>query len=179
MPMAKQARKIRTEKLGLVHSVLFSQVIFREIGHLTTIPIFLSNQCKKSTNYKTRMDPRDLQNLIILYCDYIIQHAHKKQKKTYPSQSSCNPLDTIIVSHVYKTTRPLPKFRAAKPTQQVAIREQIELHPSQRDFLLPNITFILIIYSGPVAKTVRIKNHGQASPTSQLESIRFRYLRLK
>ena len=66
------------------------------------------------------MDPRDLQNLVILYCDYIIQHAHKKTKKKYPSQSSCNPLDAIIVSHVHKTMRPLPKFRAAKPTQQVA-----------------------------------------------------------
>ena len=27
---------------------------------------------------------------------------------------------SIIVSHVHKTTRPLPKFRAAKPTQQIA-----------------------------------------------------------
>ena len=134
MPMAKQARQIRTEKLGLVQLFPFSGVIFREIGHLATIPIFWSNQCKKRTNYKTRMVPRDFQNLIILYCDYIIQHAHKKTKKTYPSQSSCNPLDAIIVCHAYKTTRPLPIFRAAKPTQQVAIREQIELHPSQRDF---------------------------------------------
>ena len=62
MPMAKQARQIRTEKPGLVHPLNFSGVISREIGHLTTIPIFLSNQCKKSTNYKTRMDPQDLQN---------------------------------------------------------------------------------------------------------------------
>ena len=63
-------------------------VIFREIGHLATIPILWSNQCKKTTNYKTRMDPRDLQNLIILYCDYIIQHAHKNTKEniTLPKQ---------------------------------------------------------------------------------------------
>ena len=47
----------------------------------------------------------------------------KKPKKTYPSQSSCNPLDAIIVSHVHKTTPPLPKFRAAKPTEQIATRE--------------------------------------------------------
>ena len=60
--MAKQARQIWTEKLGLVHSLPFSGVIFREIGHLATTPIFLSNQCKKSTICKTRMDPRDLQN---------------------------------------------------------------------------------------------------------------------
>ena len=85
MPMAKQARQIWTENLGLVHPLPFSGVIFRKIGHLATIPIFWSNQCKKSTNYKTRMDPRDLQNLIILYCDYIIQDAHKKIKKNIPA----------------------------------------------------------------------------------------------
>ena len=34
-----------------------------------------------------------------------------------------NPLDAIIVSHVHKTTRPLPKFRAAKPTQQIVTLE--------------------------------------------------------
>ena len=62
MPMAKKARQIWTEKLGLVHPFPFSGVIFREIGHLATIPIFWSNQYKKSANYKTRMDPRDLQN---------------------------------------------------------------------------------------------------------------------
>ena len=63
---------------------------------------------------------------------------HKKnQKKIYPSKSSCNPLDAIIVSNVHKTTRRLPKLRAAKPTQQIAIREHIERHPSQRDFSSP------------------------------------------
>ena len=62
MPMAMQARQIWTEKLGLVQPLPFSGVIFSEIGHLATIYIFWSNLCKKSTNYKTRMDPRDLQN---------------------------------------------------------------------------------------------------------------------
>ena len=33
----------------------------------------------------------------------------KNPKKTYPSQSSCNQLDAIIVTHVHKTTRPLSK----------------------------------------------------------------------
>ena len=73
MPMAKQAPQIWTEKLGVVHPLPFSGVIFREIGHLTTIPIFWSNQCKKSTNYKTLMGSRDLQNYIILYCDCAIR----------------------------------------------------------------------------------------------------------
>ena len=71
---------------------------------------------------------------MILYCDDIIQDAHKTPKKTYPSQDSRNPLDAIIVTPVHKTTLPLPKFRAAKPTQHIATREQIELHPSQTDF---------------------------------------------
>ena len=62
MPMAKQARQIWTEKLGLVHPLPFSGVNFREIGHLATIPIFFVKSVQKSTNYKTRMDPRDLQN---------------------------------------------------------------------------------------------------------------------
>ena len=62
MPMPKQARQIWTEKLGLVHPLPFSGVIFSEIGHLATIPIFLVKSVQKSTNYKTRMDPRDLQN---------------------------------------------------------------------------------------------------------------------
>ena len=39
--------------------------------------------------------------------------------------------------------------------------------------------YILIIHSGLVARTVPIKNDGQDSSTSQLESIRFKYLRLK
>ena len=61
----------------------------------------------------------------------------KTQKKTYPSQDSCNPLEAIIVSPVHKTTRPLPKFPVAKPTRQIATREQIELHPSLRHFSSP------------------------------------------
>ena len=76
---------------------------------------------------------------IKLYCIVILlcrMHTKDKKKGT-PSQSSCNPLDAIIVSHVHKTTRSLPKFRVAKPTQQISIREQIELHPYQRDFSFP------------------------------------------
>ena len=46
MPMAKQARQIWTEKLGLaiVHPLPFSGVVFREIGYVATIPIFWSNK---------------------------------------------------------------------------------------------------------------------------------------
>ena len=148
MPMAKQARQIWTEKLGLVHPLPFSGIIFTEIGHLATIPIFWSNQCKKVQIIKHEWTPEIYKiKLFCFACDYIIQHAHKKPKKKHPSQSSCNPLDAIIVSHVHKTTRPLPKFRAAKPTQQIATREQIELHPSQRDFSSP-ISHIYRLFAG-------------------------------
>ena len=48
-------------------------------------------------------------------------HIKKTKKKhTPPKAAAINPLDAIIVSHVHKITRPVPKFRAAKPTQQIA-----------------------------------------------------------
>ena len=137
MPMAKQARQIWTEKVGLVHPLPFSGVIFREIGPLATIPIFWSNQCKKVQIIKHEWTP-EIYKIKLYSIVIILYKMHtKKTKKTYPSQGSRNPLDAIIVSHLHKTTRPLPKFRAAKPTQQIATREQIELHPSQRDFSSP------------------------------------------
>ena len=96
----------------------------------------------------------------------------KTPQKTYPSQSSCNPLDAIIVSHVHKTKR-----GQTNATECDSRADRTAL--ISKRFLLPNITYILIIHSGPVARTVPIKNHGQDSSTSQLESIRFKYLRLK
>ena len=115
MPMAKQARQIWTEKLGLVHPIPFSGVIFREIGHLATIPIFRSNQCKKVQIIKHECTPEIYK--IKLYCIVIISYRmHKKKtKKKYPSQSSCNPLDAIIVSHVHKTTR---RYQNSEPPNQ-------------------------------------------------------------
>ena len=121
MPMAKQARQIWTEKLELVHPLPFSVVIFWEIGHLATIPIFWSNQCKKVQIIKHEWTP-EIYKIKLHYIVFILYRMHTNNpKKTYPSQSSCNPLDAIIVSHVHKTTRhALPKFLAAKPTQQNA-----------------------------------------------------------
>ena len=52
MPMAKQARQIWTEKLGQVHTLPFNGVIFREIGHVATIPILWSNQKKYKLSNK-------------------------------------------------------------------------------------------------------------------------------
>ena len=68
--MAKQARHIWTEKLGLVHPLPFSGVIFREIGHLAAIPIFWSNQCKKVQIIKHEWTPEIYK--IKLYC--IVEH---------------------------------------------------------------------------------------------------------
>ena len=47
MPMAKQARQIWTEKLGLVHPLSFSGINLREIGHLATIPNLLVKSVQK------------------------------------------------------------------------------------------------------------------------------------
>ena len=141
MPIAKQTRQIWTEKLGLVHPLPFSGITFREIGHLATIPIFWSNQCKKVQIIKHEWTPEIYK--IKLYCIVIILYrTHtKNQKKTYPSQSSCNPLDAIIVSHVHKTTRPLPKFRPAKPTEHADRDSRADrTAPILKRFLLPNIT---------------------------------------
>ena len=124
------------------------------------------------------MDPRDLQNLIILYCDYIIQPAHKKTKKHTPPEAAATRLTLLLFP---MCTKPRARYQNSEPPYQrnrsrFASRSNA---PISKRFLLPNITYILIIYSGPVARTVPIKNHGQDSPTSQLESIRFKYLRLK
>ena len=116
---------------------------------------------------------------IKLYCIVIILYRMhtKNQKKKLPSQSSSNPLDAIIVSHA-QNHAPVTKIprRQTNATERDSRADRTA--PISKRFLLPNITYILIIHSGPV-RTVPIKNHGQDSSTSQLESIRFKYLRLK
>ena len=80
----------------------------------------------------------------------------KTQKITYPSQDSCNPLEAIIVSPVHKTTRPLPKFRAAMQTNATDRDSRADrTAPISKRFLFPNITYIFIIHSGPVTRIVR------------------------
>ena len=80
-------------------------------------------------------------------------------------------------------TKPRARYQNSEPPNQRNNRDSRadRTAPISRRFLLPNITYILIIHSGSVARTVPIKNHdhGQDSSTSQLESIRFKYLRLK
>ena len=81
MPMAKQARQIWTEKLGLVHSLPFSGVIFSG-GNWTfsNDTHFLVKSVQKSTNYKTRMDPEIYK--IKLHCIVIILYRmHTKNPK--------------------------------------------------------------------------------------------------
>ena len=73
--MAKQTRKIWTEKLGLVHPLPFSGVMFSEIRHLATIPIFWSNQGKKSTRF-TKL------NYTVLWLYY--KGCTQKNKKNIP-----------------------------------------------------------------------------------------------
>ena len=125
------------------------------------------------------MDPRDLQNIIILYCDYIMQHAHKKTKKTYPSQAAATRLTLYYCFPCVQNHAPVTKIPTRRTNATGRDSRADRTAPISKRFLLPNITYILIIYSGPVARTVPIKNHGQDSHTSHLESIRFKYLRLK
>ena len=168
MPMAKHVRQIWTEKLGRVHPLPFSGVIFREIGHLTTIPIFWSNQCKKSTNYKTRMNPRDLQNQIILYSDYIIQDAHKNQEKHTPPKAAAIRLTGYYSFPCAQNHAPVTKIPSRQTNATDRDSRADRTAPISKRFLLPNITYILIIHSGSVARTVPIKNHGQDSRQAHL-----------
>ena len=178
MPIAKQARQIWTEKLGLVHPLHFSGVIFREIGHLATIPIFWSNQCKKVQIIKHEWTPEIYK--IKLYCIVIILYRMytKNQKKHTPPKAAASSLTLLLFPMCTK-----PRARYKIPSRQTNATDRDSradrTAPVSKRFLLPNITYILIIHSGSVARTVPIKNHGQDSSTSQLESIRFKYLRLK
>ena len=96
MPMAKQARQIWTEKLGLVHPLPFTGVISREIGHLATIPIFGQISAKKVQIIKYEWTPEIYK--IKLYCIVIILYRmHTKGQKKYPTRSSYNPLDAITI----------------------------------------------------------------------------------
>ena len=116
MPMAKQARQIWTEKLGLVPPLPFSWVIFREIRHLATIPIFWSNQCKKSTNYKTRMDPRDLQklNYTVLWL-YYTGCTQKNQKKHNHPKAAAIRLTLLLFP---MCTKPRVRYQNSEPPNQ-------------------------------------------------------------
>ena len=66
-------------------------------------------------------------------------HTKKPQKKHIPPKAAAIRL-TLLLFPMCTTeprTRPLPKFRAAKPTQQIASREQIELHPHLKEISPP------------------------------------------
>ena len=82
--MAKQSRQIWTKKLGLVHPVPFIGVIFREIGHLATIPIFGQISAKKVQIIKHKWTPEIYK--IKLYCIVIILYRMdtKTQQKNIP-----------------------------------------------------------------------------------------------
>ena len=125
------------------------------------------------------MDPRDLQNLV--YCIVIILYSMhtKKQKKHTPPKAAATLLTLLLCP---MCTKPCARYQNYEPPNQRNRSRDSRADrttPISKRFLLLNITYILIIHSGPVARTVPLKNHGQDSLTSQLESIRFKYLRLK
>ena len=100
---------IWTEKLGLVHS----EVILSEIGHLATIPIFWSNQCKNRTNYKTRMVPRDLQkfNYTVLWL-YYTACTQKNKKKHTPPKAAATRLTLLLFP---MCTKPRARYQNSEP----------------------------------------------------------------
>ena len=126
------------------------------------------------------MDPRDLQkfNYTLLWLYYTACTQKNKKNIPLPKQLQlawrCYYCFPCVQNHAPVTKIP---SRHTNATGRDSRADRTA--PISKRFLLPNITYIVIIYSGPVARTVPIKNHGQDSPTSQLESIRFKYLRLK
>ena len=138
MPMAKQARQIWAEKLGLYKIKLYCIVI---------------------TLYR--------------------MHTKENQKKHTPPKAAAIHLTLYYCFLCAKNHDPVTKIpsRQANATDRHSRADRTA--PMTKRFFLPNITYILIIHSGPVARTVPIKKHGQDSSTSQLESIRFKYIRLK
>ena len=120
---------------------------------------------------------------IKLYCMVIILYRmHTKNPQKNISLPKAAAILLTLLLFPMCTTEPRARCQNSEPPNQrnrsrVASRSNCT-HISKR-FLLPSITYIFIVHSGPVARTVPIKNRGQDSSTSQLESIRFKYLRLK
>ena len=123
MPLAKQARQIWTEKLGLVHPLPFSGVIFREIGHVATIPIFWSNQCKKVQIIKHEWTPEIYK--IKLYCIVIIlyrTHRKNSQENHTPPKAAAIRLTLLLFP---MCTKPRGRYQHSEPpNQRITDREQ-------------------------------------------------------
>ena len=114
--MAKQARQIWTEKLGLVHPLPLSGVAFREIGHLATMPIFWSNQCKKVQIIKHEWTPEIYK--IKLYCIVIIlyrMHTKKPPKKHIPPKAAAIRLTLLLFP---MCTKPRARYQNSEPPNQ-------------------------------------------------------------
>ena len=104
-------------------------------------------------------------------------HTKTKKKHTPPKTAAIRL--TLLLFPL--CTKPRARYQNSEPQTKAKDRESRanRTAPISKRFLFPNITYILIIHSGPVTRIVPIKYHGQGSSTSQLESIGFKYLRLK
>ena len=140
MPMNKQARQIWTEKLGLVHPLPYSGVIFREIGHLATIyPFFGQISAKKVQIIKQEWTPKIYKNklyriVIILYR----MHTKNPPKKHTPPKAAAIRL-TLLLFPMY--TKPRGRYQNSEPPNQrnrsrLASRSNCT-HAPQRDFSSP------------------------------------------
>ena len=111
---------------------------FRQFCALVSLTnIFRWKACKICEN--VHWPPRFTKlNYTVLWL-YYTGCTQKNPKKTYPSQSSCNPLDAIIVSHVHNwTNAPVTKIpnRQTNATDRES-RADRTAPTSQRDFSSP------------------------------------------
>ena len=114
--MAKQARQIWSEKLGLVHPLPYSGGFFREIGHLATIPIFCSKFFgKKVQIIKHEWTPEIYK--IKLYCIVIILYRMhtKTPKKHTPPKTAAIRLTLLLFP---LCTKPRARYQNSEPPNQ-------------------------------------------------------------
>ena len=141
MPMTKQARQIWTEKLGLVHPLPYSGVIFREIGHLATIyPFFGQISAKKVQIIKQEWTPK-IYKIKLYRIVIILYRMHtKKPQKNIPLLKQLSAIRlTLLLFPMY--TKPRGRYQISEPPNQrnrsrLASRSNCT-HAPQRDFSSP------------------------------------------
>ena len=113
--MAKQARQICSEKLRLVHTLSYSGVFFREIGHLATIPIFGQISGKKVQIIKHEWTP-DIYKIKLYWIVIILYRMHTRtQKKHNPPKTAAIRLTLLLFP---LCTKPRARYQNSEPPNQ-------------------------------------------------------------
>ena len=105
------------------------------------------------------LDPRDLQNYIVPYRDYIIQYAHKKPKKNIPLLKWLQSAWRYYCFPCAQNHAPVTKIPSRQTNATDRVSRAHRTTPIPKRFLLPNITYMLIIDPGPVARTDMLSIH--------------------